>query len=111
MDKDQKPQPSNDRPAEKKPTPQTGGGNLVWYMLGLGVLLLLMVTLFNSGNELRPGWSDLIKLVEVSGKNGTGYVDIADPSNTQAPAATNFRSVRYPDRHFGSQSQGHSATV
>ncbi len=85
MDKDQKPQPSNDRPAEKKPTPQTGGGNLVWYMLGLGVLLLLMVTLFNSGNELRPGWSDLIKLVEVSGKNGTGYVDIADPSNTQAP--------------------------
>ena len=74
MDKDQKPQPSNDRPAEKKPTPQTGGGNLVWYMLGLGVLLLLMVTLFNSGNELRPGWSDLIKLVEASGKDASGKI-------------------------------------
>ena len=84
MDKDQKPQSSNDRPAEKKPS-QPGGGNLVWYMLGLGVLLLLMVTLFNSTNDFRPGWSDLIKLVEASGKHGPGSIDIVDNSNAQAP--------------------------
>ncbi|HEX3598652.1 MAG TPA: ATP-dependent zinc metalloprotease FtsH [Lacipirellulaceae bacterium] len=84
MDKDQKSQPSGDRPSDKKPA-QHGGGNLVWYMLGLGVLLLLMVTLFNSGNELRLGWSDLIKLVEASGKNGPGYVEIIDNTNTQMP--------------------------
>jgi cell division protease FtsH len=84
MDKDQKPQSSNDRPAEKKPS-QPGGGNLVWYMLGLGVLLLLMVTLFNSTNDFRPGWSDLIKLVEASGKHGPGSIDVID--NSTNPAA------------------------
>jgi cell division protease FtsH len=82
MDKDQKPQSSNDRPAEKKPS-QPGGGNLVWYMLGLGVLLLLMVTLFNTANDFRPGWSDLIKLVEASGKHGPGYIDVVDSTTSQ----------------------------
>ena len=40
MDKDQKPQSPSDRSAEKKPS-QPSGGNLVWYMLGLGVLLIV----------------------------------------------------------------------
>ena len=40
MDKDQHSQPSNDKSADKKAPQQ--GGNLVWYMLGLGVLLLLV---------------------------------------------------------------------
>ena len=48
MDKDQKPQSTGEKPPEKKSSPQ--GGNLVWYMLGLGVLLLLMVTLFNNSS-------------------------------------------------------------
>src|ERR1700749_3489052 len=82
MDKDQKSQSPNDRPNEKKPS-QPSGGNLVWYMLGLGVLLLLMVTLFNSTNDFRPGWSDLIKLVEASGKNGTKTVDVDDNTTSQ----------------------------
>ena len=37
--------------AEKKLPQQSG--NFVWYLLGLGVLLLLMVTIFNSRNETR----------------------------------------------------------
>ena len=41
-------------------------------MLGLGVLLLLMVTIFNSGTQLSIGWSDLLKLVDVSGEDGNG---------------------------------------
>jgi cell division protease FtsH len=77
MDKDQKPQSSNDRSSEKKSS-QPSGGNLVWYMLGLGVLLLLMVTLFNTPSDFRPGWSDLIKLIDASGKNGPGYTDVVD---------------------------------
>ena len=85
MDKDQKPQSSSDRSSDKKPA-QQGGGNLVWYMLGLGVILLLMVTIFNSNTEQSIRWSDLLKLVEASGTDdsgkptGPGYVDVIDNS-------------------------------
>ena len=62
MEKDQKPQSNSDKQSDKKSTPQ--GGNLVWYMLALGVLLLLMVTVFNNGTSVPLGFSDLLKLVE-----------------------------------------------
>jgi cell division protease FtsH len=84
MDKEQPPQSSNEKAPEKKAPQQ--GGNLVWYMLGLGVLLLLMVTMFSSGSELEIGWSDLIRLVEASdtrAKGAPGYVDVDDPSSAQ----------------------------
>jgi cell division protease FtsH len=76
MEKDHNSQPSNDKPADKKAPQQ--GGNLVWYMLGVGVLLLLMVTMLSSGNEQTLLWSDLLRLVKVSGAGGAGSVDIVD---------------------------------
>jgi cell division protease FtsH len=76
MDKDEHSQPSNDKQADKKAPQQ--GGNLVWYMLGVGVLLLLMVTMLSSGTEHTVYWSDLLRLVEASGKGGSGSVDIVD---------------------------------
>src|SRR5262245_14784115 len=82
MDKDHKPQPTGDKPSDKKPAAQ-GGGNLVWYMVGLGVLLLLMITMLNSGSPQTMGWSDLLKLVEASGDGGAKFIDIADPSGTE----------------------------
>ena len=81
MEKEHKPQPSNDKPADKKPSQQ--GGNLVWYMLGLGVLLLLMVTMFGNSSEQSIDWSDLIRLVEASNpqdESAPGYIDVDDPS-------------------------------
>ena len=51
MEKDQHPPISNDKSSDKKAPPQ--GGNLVWYMLGLGVLLLLMVTMFTTAPKSR----------------------------------------------------------
>jgi cell division protease FtsH len=83
MEKEHKPHPSGDKPAEKKPA-QQGGGNLVWYMLGLGVLLLLMVTIFNTGSEQSLGWSDLLKLVEASGEGGPKFIEVPDPSGTDS---------------------------
>jgi cell division protease FtsH len=74
MDKEQKPHPGGDKPSEKKPA-QQGGGNLVWYMLGVGVLLLLMVTIFKTGNQEQVMWSDLLKLVERSGEGGPGFIE------------------------------------
>ncbi len=81
MDKDHSPQSPNDKPSDKKPAPQ--GGNLVWYMLGLGVLVLLMVTMLTSRSEPDIGWSDLLRLVKASDptdKNSPGYIDIDDPA-------------------------------
>jgi cell division protease FtsH len=77
MDKDEHSQPSNDKQADKKAPQQ--GGNLVWYMLGVGVLLLLMVTMLSSGTEHTVYWSDLLRLVEAKGK-GNGSIDIVDRS-------------------------------
>src|SRR6478736_1327476 len=81
MDKDNK-QPPADKASDKKQAPP-GGGNLVWYMLALGVLLLLMVTILGSGTNQSVGWSDLIKLVEATGDDGSGSVDAPDPNTTQ----------------------------
>jgi cell division protease FtsH len=78
MDKDHLPSSPNDKPSDKKPAQQ--GGNLVWYLLGLGVLLLLLVTIFTSKSEPDIGWSDLLNLVKASGKDGPGYIDVEDRS-------------------------------
>src|SRR3954469_444001 len=86
MDNDQKPKSTGEKQPDKKSSPQ--GGNLVWYMLGLGVLLLLIVTMFTNSSSVTLGYSDLLKLIEASGKDsngkeGRGYVDIVDSSTTQ----------------------------
>ena len=49
----------------KKPAP-SGGNNYVWYLVGLGVLLLLMATFFNARASQKLRWSDLVRLVEES---------------------------------------------
>jgi cell division protease FtsH len=82
MDKDHPPQSSNDKSPDKKPAQQ--GGNLVWYLLGLGVLLLLMVTIFTSNSQPEIYYSELIDLIEASGKDGPGYIDIEDRTGTSA---------------------------
>jgi len=81
MEKDHQTPTPNDKPSDKKPPQQ--GGNLVWYMLGVGVLLLLMVMMFSSGSEQTLGWSDLLRLVEHSGTEGDGSIDVVDRSGTQ----------------------------
>jgi len=83
MDKDHPPQTPNEKSPDKKPAQQ--GGNLVWYLLGLGVVLLLMVTMFTASSEPDIGWSDLVRLVEVSDptdKSAPHYIDIEDRSST-----------------------------
>jgi len=85
----QKPSPNSQKPADKKLPQQSG--NFVWYLLGLGVLLLLMVTIFNSRNETRIRMSDFQKLVEASNPKthpdkDQRYIDVPDNS-TQPPLA------------------------
>ena len=49
---------------EKKAAPQNN--NMLWYLLGLGVLLLLLVTVWSSQNKLKFEWSNLEKLIVAS---------------------------------------------
>src|SRR3954453_11146561 len=88
MDEQQKPQPARDKPEKK-----TSGGNLVWYMLGLGVLLLLLLTIFNISSSLTLGFSDLLKLVRASGKGGPGFIEIVDPTSGQPQRISNLSNV------------------
>ncbi len=51
-------------PHEKKPPSQ--GNNLVWYVLGFGVLLLLLGTVWSDHDRLTIDWYDLERLIKVS---------------------------------------------
>jgi cell division protease FtsH len=92
MEKDNPSQNQNDKQADKKQPQQ--GGNLVWYMLGLGVLLLLMVTMFSSGSYETIRWSDFVNLIKASDpekKDATGYIIVDDTTGS------GHEKVRYGD--------------
>ncbi len=70
-----------------KKLPQQSG-NFVWYLLGLGVLLLLMVTIFTSRNESRIRMSDFERLVKASNPEThpdkkDRFIDIPDFTGAQ----------------------------
>ncbi|QDU86698.1 ATP-dependent zinc metalloprotease FtsH 4 [Pirellulimonas nuda] len=60
------------KPGQRKPA--GGGGNFIWYLLALGLLLLMLVTAFSSQSEMDLMWSDFERLVKAS-----------DPDNDKAP--------------------------
>ncbi|MEX2092025.1 MAG: ATP-dependent zinc metalloprotease FtsH [Pirellulales bacterium] len=79
----QKPKPNPHPKSSDKKLPQQSG-NFVWYLLGLGVLLLLMVTIFNSRNETRIRMSDFVRLVKASNPDrdkSERFIDIEDRSS------------------------------
>ncbi len=76
---------SKDKPKnspEKKPAPQ--GNNLVWYVLGLMVLLLLLSTFWGGRERLTIPWSDLEELVvksDPTNKPDENFISIEDKSS------------------------------
>lgn len=78
--------------SDKKSPPASG--NIVWYMLGLGVLLLLMVTIFRTGSEQEIRWSEFEELVKASNPEvprEKRFIDVVDRSSTKE------RKVRLSD--------------
>jgi cell division protease FtsH len=64
---------------EKKPSPQAN--NLLWYMLGLGVLLLLLMTVWGNYDRLTVRWGDFERLIAATKPNGdaeTEFITIVD---------------------------------
>jgi cell division protease FtsH len=66
--------------SDKKSAPQNN--NLLWYLLGLGVLLLLLVTVWGATEKKTIQWSDFERLVAAS--------------NPKAPAGTQ-KAITYID--------------
>lgn len=65
---DNNPTPPSKQP-DKKPT--SGGSNFVWYLLAMGIGLLMMVTLLQGSGERRVKWHDLERLIIASKENIT----------------------------------------
>jgi cell division protease FtsH len=78
--------PSKDAPKpkspEKKASPQNN--NLKWYLLGLGVLVLLLVTVWGAQEKHTISWSDLERLVAASSphapEDAVEYIIVRDES-------------------------------
>ena len=75
--------PETPKPTDKKPAPQ--GGNFVWYLLAIGLILLLVVTVFTGGSQVELKWSDLERLIIASSTtsndpDATAWIDVTDRS-------------------------------
>jgi len=76
------------QPVDKKTPPQ--GSNLVWYILGLCVLLLLLGTVWGGKDRHEINWSDLQRLVAVSDPSHSGDHHI-EVNNTNLDPPRRFR--------------------
>ncbi|WP_341871470.1 ATP-dependent zinc metalloprotease FtsH [Aeoliella straminimaris] len=57
--------PSGPNNPDRKPTGQ-GGGNFVWYLVAVGLALLLIVGMLTTGHQEQISWSDLEELIVAS---------------------------------------------
>lgn len=79
---------------DKKPAPQ--GGNLVWYVLGFCVLLLLLSLLLGEDDREEIAWSDLEQLIVASNPaNRELDPPVADSIVLDKPKASPPGKVRY----------------
>ena len=75
------PQPT---PENKEKAPQQQGSNFIWYLLGVGVLLMLFITQFVGPTSVDIDWSDFERLVKESNPEDatlSGSVIVYDESH------------------------------
>ncbi len=88
------PAPEGAKPTEKKPAPQNS--NFVWYLLILGVMLVLAVTFVTGTTEVELKWSDLERLVEASSNTvddpDKTWIDVVDRSGN-TPVTVRFSKL------------------
>ncbi len=86
--KSDKPTPVK-RPAEKRAPPI--GNNFVWYLLGIGLTILLIVGWLHQDSFYDIPYSSLVDLVKASAKTDDPGVLVRESNQPNAPA------VRYKD--------------
>jgi cell division protease FtsH len=86
--KSDKPAPGK-RPTEKRAPPI--GNNIVWYLLGIGLTILLIVGWLHQDSSYDIPYSNLVELVKATAKPDDPGVLVRESSQPSAPA------VRYKD--------------
>ncbi len=88
------PAPEGGKSADKKSSPQNS--NFVWYLLILGVLLVLAVAFVTGTTEVDLKWSDLERLVLASSNTtenpGKTWIDVVDTSG-KTPSTVRFSKL------------------
>jgi cell division protease FtsH len=79
---------------EKKPAPQAN--NLLWYMLGLGVLLLLLMTVWSGQNKLTIPWGDFEKLIAATSQADGSDLEVITYTDRAAKPPVEFM-LRQPE--------------
>jgi cell division protease FtsH len=88
--------------SDKKPAPQAN--NLLWYLLGLGVLLLLLVTVWGAQDKLTIPWSDFEQLIVASNpKAPEGADDYIKFTNRALNPPVEYRVTGMEDVRIGMQ--------
>ncbi|MEX0937861.1 MAG: ATP-dependent zinc metalloprotease FtsH [Pirellulales bacterium] len=61
----------SDRKQQDKRTPQQGS-NVIWYIIAATVVVLLVVSMWNSGTDAKLAWSDLVRLIKATDTDDAG---------------------------------------
>ena len=83
MDNEKKTE-KNTEPSDNKPSVPANNSNAIWYILGAGVLVLILMSLWQTGSEQKIAWSELEKFIRVSGANNPNapkYIEIESGSD------------------------------
>ena len=86
MEKKQDSQPERPSPERK---PQSMGGNLVWYLLALGVGTLVVISVLGPGNQVEIPYGRLVDLIDGMEADPKASIEI-DEGTRQKP-----KKVRY----------------
>ena len=80
-------QRQQDKKSDKKPAPPAS--NMVWYLIGLGLLSMLLISSWTGSEQQRIDWSDLEQLIVVSNPENTegdDFIEVLDKSTTPPKA-------------------------
>ncbi len=111
-EKPQKPADKPQRSGEKK-GPQLGGNYIIWYLLALGLGIMLIASVVADRRQVRIRYSDLVRLIE-QGNKEKASVDVTDGEGTKAETVRYSKLAKLtigPDESTGTGTVEDSVTI
>ncbi len=91
-DKSKDPKPPQKQP-ERKPT-ATGGNNMVWVLLGIGIVTLALVSMFGADTGETIDYGHLRKLIE-QGSNDKASIDVTSDDGKRTVRYSNLDDLTF----------------